>query len=108
MLSLCSVTGSTAFGTTSRLISRLLSHTASYATTAAVYSSSTVDNAIISYFLLREEMAPPLRPKHMPILTCIHQGLQPNQHLCSPEDANLNFHNIVCSCRFPLGVTGLF
>src|SRR4051812_104906 len=109
MLSLCSVIGSTALGTTSRLISRLLSHTGSCTAAATViYSASIIDNTIISCFLLRQEMVPLLSSKHMPMSTCVHQGLQPNQHLYNPENADLNLRNTTCIWWFPQGIVGLF
>src|SRR3954464_6086383 len=108
MLSLCRVTGSTALGTTSRLISRLLSHTASCtAAAAAMYSASIVDNAIISCFLLLQEIAPPFSEKQKLMSACAHQGLQPNQHLCILEAADQNHRSTMCNWWSPLGIVGL-
>src|SRR3954469_6023439 len=100
MLSLCSVIRSSACGTTSRLISRLLSHTASCtAAAAAMYSASIVDSAIISCFLLLQEIAPPFSTKTTS--TCAHQGLQPNQHLYILEVADHNLHSTMCNWWSP-------
>src|SRR4051812_30968172 len=108
MLSLCSVIGSAACGTTSRRISRLLSHTASCtAAAAAMYLVSIVDNAIISCFLLLQEIAPHLARKQKLTSTCTHQGLQPNQHLYIPEVADQNLHSTMCNWWSPLGIGGL-
>src|SRR3954469_11502814 len=103
MLSLCSVTGSAACGTTSRLISMLLSHTASCtAAAAAMYSASIVDNAIISCFLLLQEIAPPFRIK-----TKADVDLHSYQHLYILEIADQNIRSTACSWWSSLGIGGL-
>src|SRR4051812_18904300 len=108
MLSLCSVIGSAACGTTSRLISRLLSHTASCTdAAAAMYSASIVDNAIISCFLLSRILLPHLAQKQKLTSTCAHQGLQPNQHMYILEVAVQNLHSTMCNWWSPLGIEGL-